>query len=107
MKYLNALLVFAVVAIIGEYFHWSPVIIFFAAALGVIPLAGFMGRATEEIAIYTGPRIGGLLNATLGNPQGPIDPGFGLYHRLNLRQFTAYSRFEFVIGRDQKWCTKV
>ena len=50
MKYVNyGLLIFAVIAVIGEFLHWSPVVIFFAAALGVVPLAGFMGRATEEL----------------------------------------------------------
>lgn len=68
MKYINyGLLVLAVLAVAGEWLHWSPVAIFFLAALGVVPLAGFMGQATEELAIYTGPKIGGLLNATLGN----------------------------------------
>ena len=32
-----------------------------------MPLSGFLGRATEELAVHTGPTIGGLLNATLGN----------------------------------------
>ncbi len=68
MKYLNyGLLVFCAVAVLGEFLHWSPVVVFFAAALGVVPLAGFMGKATEELAMYTGPKVGGLLNATLGN----------------------------------------
>jgi Ca2+:H+ antiporter len=35
--------------------------------LTIIALAGFMGRATESLAIVTGPRVGGLLNATFGN----------------------------------------
>lgn len=67
MKYLNVLLLFVPVAIAGELFHWSPVLVFLAAALSVIPAAGLMGRATEELAAHTGPRLGGLLNATLGN----------------------------------------
>jgi Ca2+:H+ antiporter len=68
MKYINyGLLVFAALAFLGEFLHWSPVLIFFLAALGVVPLAGFMGAATEELALYTGPKVGGLLNATLGN----------------------------------------
>lgn len=68
MKYLNyVLLVFAVIAVLAEVLHWSPIIVFFTAALGVVPLAGFMGKATEELALYTGPKLGGLLNATLGN----------------------------------------
>jgi len=68
LKYLNyGLLIFALVAVAGELLHWSPVVVFFAAALGVVPLAGFLGKATEELALYTGPKLGGLLNATLGN----------------------------------------
>ncbi len=68
MKYINyGLLVFVAVAIAAELLHGSPVVVFFTAALGVVPLAGFLGKATEELAIYTGPKIGGLLNATLGN----------------------------------------
>ena len=40
---------------------------FIFSAIGVIPMAGFIGSATEALAEYTGPKIGGLLNATLGN----------------------------------------
>ena len=47
--------------------HASPLLIFGTACLGVLPLAGLMGRATEQIAERTGPTIGGLLNATFGN----------------------------------------
>ncbi len=32
-----------------------------------MPLAGLIGRATEQLALHTGPRIGGLINATFGN----------------------------------------
>lgn len=67
MKYLNALLVFALLAIVASLAHWTPVLTFLFAALGIVPLAGLLGEATEELARYTGPRIGGLLNATLGN----------------------------------------
>src|SRR5215218_2194288 len=41
--------------------------IFFTAALGIIPTAALMGRATEELAARSGPGIGGLLNVTFGN----------------------------------------
>jgi Ca2+:H+ antiporter len=44
-----------------------PAATLLAAALGIIPLAGLLGEATEVLAAYSGPRIGGLLNATLGN----------------------------------------
>ena len=36
-------------------------------ALAIIPLAGWMGKATEHLAERTGEGIGGLLNATFGN----------------------------------------
>ncbi len=42
-------------------------LIFVLSALSLVPLAGVLGTATEETAIYTGPRAGALLNATLGN----------------------------------------
>lgn len=67
MKYLNLLLVFALLAIIASLAGWAPVLRFAFAALGIIPLAGLLGQATEELARFTGPRVGGLLNATLGN----------------------------------------
>ena len=41
--------------------------IFLTACLGVLPLAGYMGEATEHLAHRTGPTVGGLLNATFGN----------------------------------------
>ncbi|MBM4457396.1 MAG: calcium/proton exchanger [Chloroflexi bacterium] len=67
MKYLNILLVFAPVAIVGRLLGWSPTLLFIASALAVVPVAGILGQATEELAAHTGPRVGGLLNATLGN----------------------------------------
>jgi Ca2+:H+ antiporter len=67
VKYLNILFIFAPIAILGELLHWPAVAVFIASALAVIPAAGLMGRSTEELAAHTGPRLGGLLNATLGN----------------------------------------
>ncbi|MDQ1446092.1 MAG: Ca2+:H+ antiporter [Acidimicrobiaceae bacterium] len=40
---------------------------FVVSALAVVPLAGILGQATEQLAIHAGPRVGGLLNATFGN----------------------------------------
>ena len=68
MKYLNLLLIFAPVAILGRILgDWPPTLLFVASAIAVIPAAGLLGQATEELAVHTGPRLGGLLNATLGN----------------------------------------
>ena len=67
MRYLSILLVFAVVAVVAELAGWNPTIVFVASGLAMIPLAGLMGQATEVLATHTGPRLGGLLNATFGN----------------------------------------
>jgi Ca2+:H+ antiporter len=53
--------------ILGEIFHRSPTTVFVLSAIAIIPLAGFIGAATEVLAHHTNPRIGALLNATLGN----------------------------------------
>lgn len=45
----------------------DPLLLFVVAALGVLPLAAYLGEATEHIAARTGPTLGGLLNATFGN----------------------------------------
>src|SRR2546426_963743 len=58
---------FIPIAVVLDLAHGSPSLIFFASALGVIPTAALMGRATEELATRSGPGIGGLLNVTFGN----------------------------------------
>src|SRR4051794_40766620 len=58
---------FIPIAIVFEVVHAGAVLTFFASALGVIPTAALMGRATEELAVRSGPGIGGLLNVTFGN----------------------------------------
>jgi len=44
-----------------------PPVIFFSAALAIVPIAAMIVRATEQLATRTGDAIGGLLNATFGN----------------------------------------
>ncbi|MDQ3138248.1 MAG: calcium/proton exchanger [Gemmatimonadota bacterium] len=53
--------------VLGYVMHAPAVWIFLTACLGVLPLAGLMGEATEHLAHRTGPTVGGLLNATFGN----------------------------------------
>lgn len=55
------------VAIVLAFLESPAVVVFVASALAIVPLAGLMGRATEELATRTGPTFGGLINATLGN----------------------------------------
>ena len=64
---LNWLLVLIPVALVAELALHNEVLTFLAAAGAILPLAGLIGRATEQLAIHAGPRIGGLLNATFGN----------------------------------------
>lgn len=64
---LYAMVLFAPIALFAETQHADPTLIFVFACLAIIPLADLVGHATEELAIHTGPKIGGLLNATLGN----------------------------------------
>ncbi len=67
MKILRFFLVFIPVSIIADLMHLSQTLMFVFSALAIIPLAGLMGEATEEISFYSGPRIGGFLNGTFGN----------------------------------------
>jgi Ca2+:H+ antiporter len=68
MKVLYALLVLVPITLVMEFADiGGHSAVFVASSLALVPLAGVLGRATEETAIYTGPRIGALLNATLGN----------------------------------------
>jgi Ca2+:H+ antiporter len=64
---LSVLLIFIPVSIAGHFLHWSDPVVFITAALAIVPLAAWMGTATEEIAVVMGPALGGLLNATFGN----------------------------------------
>jgi Ca2+:H+ antiporter len=61
------LLAFIPVSITGHFLHWSALAIFLTSAAAILPLAAWMGTATEEIAVVLGPSMGGLLNATFGN----------------------------------------
>src|SRR5918999_3557842 len=66
---LNWLLVFVPIAIALRFVPAleNPTALFVVACLAIIPLAGWMGRATEHLAEHLGSGIGGLLNATFGN----------------------------------------
>jgi Ca2+:H+ antiporter len=61
------LLVFIPISVAAHFLEWGELTVFATAALGIIPLASWMGTATEEVAVIVGPSLGGLLNATFGN----------------------------------------
>jgi Ca2+:H+ antiporter len=57
----------------------NPTALFLCSALAIIPVAGWIGRATEELAFRVGEGLGGLLNATFGNAAELIIAGIALY----------------------------
>ncbi|MBE9099034.1 calcium/proton exchanger [Vacuolonema iberomarrocanum] len=61
------LLLFVPASITAHYLEWDPLVQFALACLAVLPLAAWIGTATEEVAVVVGPTLGGLLNATFGN----------------------------------------
>lgn len=63
----NWLLVFIPVAVLLEKSHAAPPLIFFSAALAIVPIAKLIVHSTEQISTRTGDAVGGLLNATFGN----------------------------------------
>ncbi|HEU5315370.1 MAG TPA: calcium/proton exchanger [Chloroflexota bacterium] len=75
---LNALLVFLPLSIVLELLHAADVWIFVTASLAIVPLAGMIGHATEELSLRSGPGIGGFLNATFGNAAELLIAGFAL-----------------------------
>lgn len=66
-SWLDILLIFVPAAIAAELGHLDPLIVFASCCLGIVPLAGLLGKATEQLSRRVGEGIGGLLNASLGN----------------------------------------
>ncbi len=64
---LTALLVFVPISIAAHFLGWGELTVFITSGLAIVPLAAWMGTATEELSVVLGASIGGLLNATFGN----------------------------------------
>ncbi|CDY29050.1 BnaC07g32560D [Brassica napus] len=54
-------------AVIADYYHYGRPLIFGLSLTGLTPLAERVSFLTGQLAFYTGPTVGGLLNATCGN----------------------------------------
>jgi Ca2+:H+ antiporter len=74
---------FIPIAIALRFLDAEAALVFFSSALGVIPTAALMGKATEELAARSGPGIGGLLNVTFGNAPELIIALFALGEGLH------------------------
>jgi Ca2+:H+ antiporter len=66
-KIFFGLLIFVPATVVARYANLSPLIIFFLSALAIVPLAKFIGEATEELSAHTGSALSGFLSATFGN----------------------------------------
>src|SRR3954470_6689383 len=63
----NWLFAFIPISVGLEHAHVHPPVLFFSAAMAILPVARLIVLSTEQIAMRTGDAIGGLLNATFGN----------------------------------------
>jgi Ca2+:H+ antiporter len=77
-----ALLAFIPITITGSSLGFSPSWLFVLSAIAIIPLAKFIGDATEELSAKSGPALGGLLNATFGNATELLIGTFALQQGL-------------------------
>jgi Ca2+:H+ antiporter len=64
---LDWLLILVPVSAVLQLAGGNELLIFLTSAGAILPLAGLIGRSTDQLALHTGPRIGGLVNATFGN----------------------------------------
>lgn len=78
------LLVFVPSTLISSWLSWPPAVQFFLSVAAVMPLAGLIGSATEQLADRMGARTGGLLNATFGNAPDLLVGFFGVQRGLIL-----------------------
>jgi Ca2+:H+ antiporter len=77
---LNWLLILVPVALVLRFWPGlsNPTALFVCSAIAIIPVAGWIGRATEELAARMGEGLGGVLNATFGNAAELIIAGIAL-----------------------------
>lgn len=61
------LLIFVPISLAMKWQNWDSSAIFLTSAIAIIPLSVGLSTATEKVAVFTGPSIGGLLNAFFGN----------------------------------------
>eukprot|EP00240_Pyramimonas_obovata_P005477 CAMPEP_0118923106 /NCGR_PEP_ID=MMETSP1169-20130426/1759_1 /TAXON_ID=36882 /ORGANISM="Pyramimonas obovata, Strain CCMP722" /LENGTH=328 /DNA_ID=CAMNT_0006864049 /DNA_START=113 /DNA_END=1096 /DNA_ORIENTATION=+ len=66
-SYLNGLIILIPFAMMAKDHDWGDAWLFFLSLLPICPLAERLGHVTEQLASYTNPTVGGLLNATFGN----------------------------------------
>jgi Ca2+:H+ antiporter len=76
------LLALTPITIAGSKLGFPSTALFCLVAIVIIPLARFIGQATEELSGWSGPAVGGLLNATFGNAPELLIGTFAIRLRL-------------------------
>ena len=75
-------LIFIPISIAAHFLDWGAQVVFITAAIAIIPLAGWMGNATEELAVVVGPTLGGAaLDAAQEAPGRQAGDAGGRRHR--------------------------
>ncbi len=93
---INVLLIFLPLGLAAGYANWGPVAAFVLNFLAIIPMSKVLGITTEELSLRTGPAIGSLLNAAMGNSIELIVSIFAL--RDNLVEVVKSSLLGSIIG---------
>ncbi|KAK8512182.1 hypothetical protein V6N13_097154 [Hibiscus sabdariffa] len=76
-------------AIVAQCYGFGRPWVFALSLLGLTPLAERISFLTEQIAYYTGPTVGGLLNATCGNATELIIAIFALsQHKIDVVKYS-------------------
>lgn len=79
MKYMYWLLIFIPITLVARFgLQLNDGLVFLFCCFGIVPLAAVLGDSTEQISMYTGPKIGGFLNATMGNVPELLICGFAV-----------------------------
>ncbi|MBE9126060.1 MULTISPECIES: calcium/proton exchanger [unclassified Coleofasciculus] len=63
----GVLLIFVPISVAADVLHWGEDAVFVTSILAIIPLSIWLAKATEKVAVVTGPSLGGLVNALFGN----------------------------------------
>lgn len=65
-SWVNVLLLAVPAGFAVNYAHLNGIIVFVINFIAIVPLAGMLSYATEELALHIGETLGGLLNASFG-----------------------------------------